>query len=708
MNFLQCLSNCPVLIAVVFIATLSSCTLEQTTRIQSPDDRVRLEFSLSDEGTPRYIVTHSGETVIDTSSLGFEFKNQPGLRNGLEIVRTRTRTRNNTWQPVWGQRNEIDNHYRELLVELREQPEPGRTLHIRFRVYNDGIGFRFEFPDQTAMDSVNIMREYTRFNLPGDHTAWWIPADYDSYEYVYETTKVSEIDASNYREQNKRPDRQIANFSAVNTPVALETGSGLYLSLHEADLTDYAGMTLAVRVNHDLESELVPWADGVKVKTSVPFVTPWRTVQIGESPGDLIESNLIVNLNDPSVLDDTSWIEPMKYTGIWWEMHVGKSSWNIGELAEGSYGEIGAESNHGATTDNAKRYIDFTSGAGLRGMLVEGWNTGWEFWGTDTVGFFDFTTPYPDFDLEEAADYARDNDVALIGHHETSGQAAHYETRLDTAFALYRSLGIHAVKTGYAGAIVPEGEYHHGQYMVRHHQKVAEIAARYQIMVNAHEPVKPTGKRRTYPNFMTREGVRGMEYNAWSEGNPPEHTTILPFTRVLGGPVDYTPGIFDIEFDEYRDREQVHSTLANQLALYVVLYSPMQMAADLPQNYKTDDQFHPAFRFIRDVGVDWDHTRVLDAAIGDYLTVARKQRGTENWFVGSVTDEEARDVTVDLGFLNSGTTYEATIYRDGENAGWDTNPTSYEIETREVDNSTLLNLHLAPGGGAAISLEPGM
>jgi len=708
MNFLRRFPSCRVLIAAVLIATLSSCTMDNTTRIQSPDARITLDFSLSESGTPRYTVSRAGEMVIDTSSLGFSFRDQPDLRDEMELVNGRTRSHNETWQPVWGQQDEIVNRYNELLVVLRERETPNRRMNLRFRIYDDGFGFRYEFPEQPGMDSVNIMREYTRFNLPEDHTAWWIPADYDSYEYVYETTMVSEIDASKYKEENQRPDRQIDNFNAANTPVALKTDAGLYLSIHEADLTDYAGMTVAVREDHNFESELVPWADGVKVKTAAPFVTPWRTVQIGASPGDLIESNLIVNLNEPRQVEDVSWIEPMKYTGIWWEMHIGKTSWNIGELAEGSYGEIGAESNHGATTENAKRYIDFNAESGIRGMLVEGWNTGWEFWGTDTVGFFDFTTPYPDFDLEEVAGYARENGVALIGHHETSGQAAHYETRLDTAFALYRSLGIHAVKTGYAGAIVPKGEYHHGQYMVRHHQKVVETAARYRIMVNAHEPVKPTGKRRTWPNFMTREGVRGMEYNAWSEGNPPEHTTILPFTRVLGGPVDYTPGIFDIQFDEYRDEEQVHSTLANQLALYVVLYSPMQMAADLPVNYQSDGELHPAFQFIREVAVDWEETRMLNAEIGDFVTIARKAKGSDDWFVGSVTDENEREVEIPLDFLDEDATYEATIYRDGQDAGWDSNPTSYEIETREVDYSTVLTLYLAPGGGAAISLKPGL
>ncbi|MDZ7682454.1 MAG: glycoside hydrolase family 97 protein [Fodinibius sp.] len=579
-------------------------------------------------------------------------------------------------------------------------------MHLRFRVFDDGIGFRFEFPEQESMaDSLFIMNEQTEFALTGDHRTWWIPADYDSYEYNYKQSKVSEVDASEFASENERVDRQIDNFQAVNTPVTMQTEGGLYLSFHEANLTNYAGMTLGITDDLKLVSELVPWADGTKVKTEAPFSTPWRTIQVGEQPGDLAESFILQNLNEPNKLEDTSWIEPLKYTGIWWEMHIGKTSWNYSERAEDSYGQQGG-TQHGATTENAKRYIDFNNRADIKGMLVEGWNTGWEFWGTDSVGFFDFTTPYPDFNLREVASYAQENDVALIGHHETSGQAAHYQTRLDAAFNLYQDVGVHHVKTGYAGGVIPKGEYHHGQFMVRHYRRVVEKAAEYQIGINAHEPIKATGLRRTYPNMMTREGVRGMEYNAWSEGMPPQHTTILPFTRVLGGPIDYTPGIFDITFDEYREQEQVHSTLANQLALYVVLYSPMQMAADLPENYLTDNgDFHPMFEFIRDVAVDWDESKILNAEIGDYVVTTRKAKGSDSWFLGAITDENERTVDVSLNFLDEGQTYEATIYRDGENAHWENNPTDYEIETREVNSSDSLKLWLAPGGGTAISFE---
>ena len=685
---------------------LVSCSMNPQTNVTSPDGNLAVDFSLTDEGQPRYQVAHDGNPIIEPSALGFEFRNLDALESGLEIQNTESRSVDETWQPVWGEQSEVRNHYNELLISLKETSAPNRLVHLRFRAFDDGVGFRFEFPEQEGLtDSLYIMNEKTEFALTDDHQTWWIPADYDSYEYNYKQSKVSEVDASEFASENERVDRQIDNFQAVNTPVTMKTDDGLYLSFHEANLTDYSGMTLGITDDLKLVSELVPWADGTKVKTKAPFHTPWRTIQVGEQPGELAESFILQSLNEPNKLDDTSWIEPLKYTGIWWEMHIGKTSWNYSERAEDSYGQQGG-SQHGATTENTKDYIDFNERAGIKGLLVEGWNTGWEFWGTDSVGFFDFTTPYPDFDLEEVANYARENDVAMIGHHETSGQAAHYQTRLDPAFELYQKHGIHHVKTGYAGGVIPKGEYHHGQFMVRHYRTVVEKAAEYQIGVNAHEPIKATGLRRTYPNMMTREGVRGMEYNAWSEGMPPQHTTILPFTRVLSGPIDYTPGIFDITFDEYREQEQVHSTLANQLALYVVLYSPMQMAADLPENYLTDDgDFHPMFQFIQDVAVDWDESNILNAEIGDYVVTARKAKESDSWFLGAVTDENERTTKVALDFLDEGKTYEATIYGDGENAHWEDNPTDYEIEKQEVSSTDSLELWMAPGGGTAISFE---
>jgi len=680
--------------------------MDPQTQISSPNQEIELDISLSDNSQAQYTVTYNGNTVIDTSSLGFDFKNKPSFDSGLQIIDYETQSVDETWQPVWGEQKEIANSYNELMVSLEEQQSPNRIVHLRFRVYDDGLGFRLEFPEQEAFsDSVMISSEETEFALTGDHTTWWIPADYDSYEYNYKQTLVSEVDASEFASENERVDRQIDNFQAVNTPVTMKTTDNVYLSFHEANLTDYPGMTLGITDDLKLESELVPWPDGTKVKTKAPFQSPWRTIQIGDSPASLAESSLIVNLNEPNKLEDTSWIEPLKYTGIWWEMHIGKTSWNYSERAEDSFGQQGG-TRHGATTENTKDYIDFNKQAGIKGLLVEGWNTGWEFWGTDSVGFFDFTTSYPDFDLKEVTEYAQEKGVAMIGHHETSGQAGHYETRLDPAFQLYQDHGIHHVKTGYAGGVVPKGQYHHGQWMVRHYRKVVETAARYQIGVNAHEPIKATGIRRTYPNMMTREGVRGMEYNAWSEGMPPQHTTIIPFTRILGGPIDYTPGIFDITFDEYRDEEQVHSTLANQLALYVVLYTPMQMAADLPENYLDEDgNLHPMFQFIQDVPVDWDESRMLQAEIGDYVVTTRKEKEADNWYLGAVTDENERTLSVSLDFLDEDKTYTATIYRDGENASWDENPTEYEIETQEVTSETNLDLWIAPGGGTAISFE---
>jgi alpha-glucosidase len=468
------------------------------------------------------------------------------------------------------------------------------------------------------------------------------------------------------------------------------TGGGLFVSIHEADLTDYAGMTLVPDPGAPggtaLRAELVPWPDGVtRVMGRTPFVTPWRTIQIARRPGELLESNLILNLNEPCTIEDTSWIRPMKYVGIWWGMHIGKYSWHEGP-------------DHGATTENAKRHIDFAAARGIGGVLVEGWNTGWNRWGAR--GAFDYVTSYPDFDLEEVAAYARERGIALIGHHETGGDAEDYEARVDEALDLYARLGVTAVKTGYAGGIYPRGQHHHGQWMVQHYRTVVKKAAERRIMLDVHEPIKDTGISRTYPNMMTREGVRGMEYNAWSEGNPPEHTTVLPFTRMLSGPLDYTPGIFDITFDEHKPDNRVHSTRARQLALYVVLFSPLQMAADLPENYDGD----PAFEFIGHVPVTWDETRGLDSRIGDYVVVAR--RSGEEWFLGALTDERERLLRVTLGFLDEGRHYDARVFKDGRTAHWEHNPLPVEIETIDVRGGETLSLDLAPGGGQAIWFRP--
>lgn len=681
---------------VLLFIFMSACNIPNPMSVSSPDDNVCISFSLSDEGIPQYMISYENQIVIDSSGLGFDFKNYPSLQKNFSVESTHIRSINETWEPVWGENKEVTNHFSELLIELQEQEEPYRRMHLRFRAFNDGIGFRYEIPlQQNLTGSVQIMDELTGFNLTGNHMAWWIPGDWDIYEHLYNTTRFSEIDAISKRDHPNLVQTYIPE-NAVNTPVTMKTDDGLYLSFHEADLTDYAGMTLkADTVNLAMQSKLVG-SDrrGHKVQRTVPFHTPWRTIQIAEKAGDLIESDLIVNLNEPNKLGDISWFKPTKYVGIWWKMHLGKSTWDY---------ESGR---HGATTENAKRYIDFAAANKIGAVLVEGWNTGWEHWigFPDREGVFDFVTPYPDYDLKEVARYAREHGVELVMHHETSAAPRTYEQQLDSAYSLMKDLGIHMVKTGYVGKIIPEGEYHHGQWMVNHHRKVLETAAKYEVAVNAHEPIKATGIRRTLPNAISREGLRGQEYNAWSVegGNPPEHLAIVPFTRMLGGPIDFTPGIFNIKFDEYQEKNQVNTTLAQQLALYVVLYSPVQMAADLPEHYEG----HPAFQFIRDVGVDWDESHVLNGEIGEYVTIARKKKGTGNWFIGSITDEKARDLKIKLNFLDEGQTYNAVIYKDGKDAHWDDNPLIYEITKRDADSETVLNLKLAPGGGQAISLFP--
>ena len=635
--------------------------------VLSPDGRVRVVFSLP-AGAPHYRIDYDGKPLILPSGLGFTFRNAGPLVGGLRIDRFETRTFDETWQPVWGQRSEFRNHYNELSVDLVEANAPHREVAVVFRVYDDGVGLRYEIPAGPGIGDFEIMAEKTRFAFAGDHSTWWIPADLDSYEHLYRNTPLSEV-------------------KGMATPVTMKTDDGLYVSIHEAALTDYPEMTLSAvwRQNLVFESNLAPWPDGARVKGSTPLKTPWRTVQIATSPGGLIESGLILNLNEPCVIEDTSWIKPMKYIGIWWGMHIGKYSWHIGPT-------------HGATTENAKRYIDFASEHGIPGVLIEGWNTGWDKWGQE--GAYSFTDSYPDFDLEEVTAYAREKGVEIIGHHETGGDVLTYENQIDAAFDLYEKVGVSAVKTGYAGRIFPRGQFHHGQYMVRHYRMVVEKAAERGIMLDVHEPIKPTGISRTYPNMMTREGVRGTEYNAWSDGNPPEHETIVAFTRMLAGPVDYTPVIFDVLFDEYKPGNRVRTTLAKQLALFIVLYSPLQMAADLIENYAD----HPAFGFIEDAPADWDDTVVLNGSIGDFVTIAR--RNGERWFVGSITDEEARTLVIDLSFLEPGRDYIARIYADAPDAHWEQNPLAYEIREEKVSSVSTLAMKLAPGGGQAMSIVP--
>ena len=640
---------------------------QNAVEVASPDGRLTIRFEVV-QGRPHYSVSRDERAVIEPSLLGFEFRDAPPLGPGLELVGTERRAVDETWKPVWGQRSSIRNHCSELTVNLRESGGLHRELTIVFRAYDDGVGFRYVLPEQPNLAGFAITEEVTRFRLAGDHIVWWSRADYDSYEHLYNETRLS-------------------GMLAANTPITMRAADGLHLCITEAALYDYADMTLEPTPGEPLtlRSVLVPWPDWVRVYGRTPFATPWRVVLIADRAGGLIESSLVLNLNEPCVLEDTSWIRPMNYLGIWWGMHIGRQTWAQGPT-------------HGATTANARGLIDFASEHGFDAVLIEGWNTGWEKWGSKDA--FDFVTPYPDFDLPSVARYASERGVALVGHHETGGDVPSYERMLQEAFAQCERLGIHAVKTGYAGGIFPRGQYHHGQWMVNHYQRVVEAAARHRIVLDVHEPIKPTGVERTYPNMMTREGARGQEYNAWSEGNPPSHTATLPFTRIVAGPLDYTPGILGLRYTNASVERSVHSTVANQLALMVVLYSPMQMAADLIENYEG----HPAFAFAEAVPCDWDETRALGGEIGDFATIAR--RSGRDWFIGSITDEFPRTLEVPLSFLEPGVTYRAFIVADGPGAHYEENPEPCEIREATVTAADMLTLDLAAGGGCAVWLAP--
>ncbi len=666
---------------VTFIMVFPAHTEDLT--VSSPGNIIQVQFRL-DDGIPYYNIRRFGIDVITQSALGFKLKDGPDLIEGF-ILKNSTYTHlDETWTQVWGEKKHIRNHYNEMRVDLIEAGSLQREMTIVFRVYDDGLGFRYEIPEQANIGPINIMDELTEFALTDDHETWWIGAyQWNRFEYLYENTPLSEVDT-------------------VHTHFTMRTKDGLYLSFHEAALVNYSTMALERIHGYTLKANLFPWSDGVKVRTKTPMVTPWRTIQIADDPGGLITSYLILNLNEPSKIEDTSWIKPGKYVGIWWEMHIEKSTWGSGPI-------------HGATTGNAKRYIDFAAEQGFDHVLVEGWNIGWDGdWYADGV-VFDFTTPYPDFDLQGVAQYALDKGVRLMGHHETSATILNYEEQMEDAFALYEQLGVRAVKTGYVGhgtEIVwydesgnPNYEWHHGQFMVEHHQRVVELAAKHRISLNVHEGVKDTGLRRTWPNLMTREVARGQEYNAWGGegGNPPDHVVIIPFTRNLSGPFDYTPGIVDLFFEEYRPDNRINSTLAKELALYVVIHSPLQMAADLPENYEANLD---VFQFIKDVPADWSDTKVLHASIGNYVTIARKDRNSDDWYLGSITDENGRFLKAPLNFLEPGKKYIAEIYRDGNDADWIGNPYDIVIEEKIVDCSMTLPLRLATSGGQAIRFRP--
>jgi alpha-glucosidase len=645
---------------LLLLAQCESAAYDERVAVRSPDGDVQVSLLLKN-GVPYYTVNYKRQPIIEPSKLGFTFKDAGPLNQNLVITDTERTEFDETWTQPWGEVKDIRNHYNELRISLEESTDNPRRLDIIFRVYDDGLGFRYVLPEQEHLGEFAIMDEQTEFVLAGNHQAWWIPAYQERrYEYLYTQSPINALDV-------------------VHTPLTMETQDGLFLSIHEANLTDYAAMTLMHTKKNTLECDLVPWSDGVKVYGATPFQTPWRTIQIAEDAGGLITNYLILNLNEPNKLGDVSWVQPGKYVGIWWAIHIDQYTWARGRQ-------------HGATTANAQRYIDFAADNGLDGVLVEGWNFGWDdkWWQDGSV--FEFTRPYGDFDIEAVTQYAAERGVTLIGHHETGGAVDNYESQMEAAFAFYHDLGVKVVKTGYANARINGAEWHHGQYMVRHYQRVVETAADYGIMLNVHEPIKDTGLRRTYPNMLTREGARGMEYNAWSTdgGNPPEHETILAFTRMLSGPMDYTPGIFDLLYEEAKPNNRVNTTLAKQLALYVVLYSPLQMAADLPENYEGQ----PAFQFIADVPVDWQDTKVLHAQIGDYVTIARQDRNSDDWYIGSITDEN-----------EPGVQYVAEIYADGPDADWESNPYDMVIEQMLVDSKTTLQIRLAPGGGQAIRIR---
>jgi glucan 1,4-alpha-glucosidase len=682
--------------------------LSQDSKIISTElNSVKLSFQLGEGGHPLYSVYYSGKPVVGWSRLGFLLTEADPLDANFELLGTERQSADSSWKPVWGEVSTIRDRHETLLVHLR-QGNSRRLLDIEFRVFADGVGFRYLFPKQNGLKYFVVSGEQTEFNMTGDHQAFWIPGDYDTNEYPYTHSALSAIDNRHLVETSTAIAVRVApDRNAVQTPLMMKTADGLYINIHEAALVDYPAMQLHVNnTSYQLTASLIPDAYGNKAYLHAPFKTPWRTIIVSSRATDILSSKMILNLNEPSTIANTSWIRPMKFVGVWWEMQTGKSTWNYSDYPDSTdaSGQLIPNHKHGANTANVKRYIDFAAANGIGGVLVEGWNTGWEDWfGNWKENVFDFVTPAPDFDLKELVAYARSKGVELIMHNETSGSATNYERQMDTAFRFMVAHGYHSVKTGYVGKIIPRGEHHDGQWMINHYLRVAKKAAGYQVMVDMHEPMRPTGLQRTYPNWLASEAARGNEYNAFSTGNAPEHETILPFTRLMGGPMDYTPGIFKLNHFSSDTSRRVHTTLAKQLALYVTIYSPLQMAADLPENYEA----HPdAFQFIKEVPTDWDDTKVLGAEPGDFILIARKEKGAGNWYIGAVTNENSRELTADLSFLDKGQQYEATIYGDGPKADWLLNPGDYSIKKISVNQSSHLILKLAKGGGAAVSIRP--
>jgi glucan 1,4-alpha-glucosidase len=681
--------------------------------LSSPNTNLQLKFVLLADGTPSYSLTYKGKSVVKPSRLGFALKENKQLLDSFTVTDAKTSTFDETWTPVWGEVKTIRNHYNELAVTLN-QARTNYIMTIRFRLFDDGLGFRYEFPEQKNLTYFVIKDERTEFAMPGDITAWWIPGDYDTQEYDYTRSRLSEIRGLMTRSITSNLSQTSFSPSGVQTSLMLKSNDGLYINLHEAALINYPAMHLNLDdKNMVFQSWLTPDATGDKAHMQAPCTTPWRTVMVSDDARDILASKITYNLNEPSRIKDVSWIKPMKYVGVWWEMITGRSTWAYTDdypsvqLGITDYSKAKPNGRHAANTQHVKEYIDFAAKNGFDGVLVEGWNVGWEDWfGHSKDYVFDFVTPYPDFNVTEIQQYAKSKGVKMIMHHETSSSVRNYERHMDTAYKFMKEHGYDAVKSGYVGPILPRGENHYDQWIVDHYLYAIQKAAEYHIMVNAHEAVRPTGLARTYPNMIGNESARGTEYQAFG-GSKPNHVAMLPFTRLLGGPMDYTPGIFEMDISKINpdNKSHVNSTLANQLALYVTMYSPLQMAADLPENY---NRFPDAFQFIKDVAIDWDDSKYIEAEPGEYITVARKAKGTGKWFLGSVGGEKSRTSNIRFDFLEPGKTFIATIYADGPTADYKTNPQSYTIRKVVVTNKSALSQFVAAGGGYAISfLEAG-
>lgn len=694
----------------VLLGLLAASVTVKAQTLTSPDGNFKMQFHLSDEGKPVYSLIYKEKEVIKESKMGFQISPSIAFDRNFSIVETKIDSCDMVWKTVWGQNSEIRDHHKELWVALKQE-KSGRLLNIRFRLFNDGLGFRYEFPVQSNLRHFTLKEELTEFQLAGNHKAFWIPADYDTNEFQITTSRLSEVsllidEARNEPLACKSPTPNLA----VQTPLMMKSDNGLYINIHEAALVNYPAMHLNLDAETYLMSaHLTPDKNGNKGYIQTGSVTPWRTIIVSDDARDILASNLILNLNEPCKIEDTSWIKPTKYVGVWWEYFTGGgSTWAYTDtqdvvIGQTDYKKLKPNGHHGANTAHVKEYIDFAANNGFDAVLVEGWNEGWE----DNYAYakefiYSFTTPYPDFDVKELQAYAASKGVKIIMHHETTSSVADYERQMDDAFRFMKDNGYDAVKTGYVGPIIPRSEHHDGQWMVNHYNRVAEKAARYKIMVNSHEAVRPTGLCRTYPNWIAQESARGTEFESFN-GIRPDHQTILPFTRLMGGPMDYTPGIFEGDLSVYgSNKAKLGTTLVKQLALYVTMYSPLQMAADLYQNY---EKYPDAFQFIKDVAVDWDHTYILEAEPGDYITIARKAKGKNEWYIGGITDENSREALIDFSFLPKGKKYQAVIYADGKKADWRTNPKEYVIETRTVSHKTKLRQKLAPSGGVAISIK---